>query len=87
VASSAASSTEIVTEPTTPRVARISTLAQTSRPEESYFGWFGRFVAFTGADLMIMVKAGVAALFVGIGALAVARPRRRRDQTSSVAAP
>jgi hypothetical protein len=87
VASSATSSTGTVTEPNTSRVERISTLAQTSRPEGSYFGWFGRFIAFTGAGLMTMVKAGVAAVLVGIGAVAVARPRRRRAQTSSVTVP
>ena len=60
-----------------PYVERVSTLARSSPPQASYFGWFGRFIAFTGADILTLVNAAAAALLVGIGTVAAARRRRR----------
>jgi hypothetical protein len=42
-----------------------------------FFGWFGSFMAFTGANLLRMIQVGLAALLLGTPAVVVHRRRRR----------
>jgi hypothetical protein len=60
----------------------VSTLPRTSQPGASYFGWFGRFMAFTGADVLTLTMAAAGALIGGTVALLAARRRRRTHALS-----
>ena len=44
---------------------------------QAYFGWFSGFIAFTGIDVVVLLNAAAAALFMGITLVAIARGRRR----------
>jgi hypothetical protein len=69
------------------RTEEVSTGARASRTETGYFGWFGKFMAFTGANLLTLTIAAMGALFVGAGAVLAARRRQRRTQALSGATP
>jgi hypothetical protein len=62
----------------TSNVEPVSTRAQTQQNEAGYFGWFGSFMAFTGANVLTLTVAALGVLLVGIGAVVTARHRRRR---------
>ncbi len=54
------------------------TLIRATQPRNDFFGWFGPFMAFTGAHILTLVNAAAAALLVGIGIVIAVRRRARR---------
>jgi hypothetical protein len=52
--------------------------APARRARTVHFGWFGTFMALTGANILTLVGAATAALLLGIGVIATAWPRVRR---------
>ena len=58
---------------------RDPTLVGATQPRNDFFGWFGPFMAFTGADILTLVSAALAVLLAGIGAVTAARRRARRS--------
>jgi hypothetical protein len=54
------------------------TLIRVTQPLNDFFGWFGPFMAFTGADILTMANAAAVALLLGLGSVSVARRRSRR---------
>jgi hypothetical protein len=59
--------------------ARDSTLVGASPRRNDFFGWFGPFMAFTGANILTLVNAAAAALLAGIGTVTAVRRRARRS--------
>jgi hypothetical protein len=53
-------------------------LIRATQVRGDFFGWFGPFMAFTGADILTLVNGAAAALLVGVGTLTAARRRARR---------
>ena len=49
----------------------------TERPRGDFFGWFGSFMAFTGANFLRMLHVAFGALIMGTGTVAISRRRRR----------
>jgi hypothetical protein len=57
---------------------RDPTLIRATQPQNDFFGWFGPFMAFTGADILTLVSAAAVALLLGIGTVTAVRRRTRR---------
>jgi hypothetical protein len=54
-------------------------LVSAAGARRTYFGWFGSFMAFTGANLLQLLQGGAGALLVGMCVVTATRARRRAN--------